>query len=131
MPCHHHRLSIYVYAATEYWQAPDPASPSTTFQCDTTGEDGSCSNGFPIKGIIGHTNVSRTLNSSFAGLNILVVVFQLHRHHTVLFLIYYIYCVVYTRRCKTTCTLTHIRSLVYTFVVPLYPMLPCYNSCLY
>jgi len=33
----------YHHHATEFWQTPDPATATTTKQCDTSGEDPSCS----------------------------------------------------------------------------------------
>lgn len=46
----------YKHHATEYWLNPDPPSPEHTTRCDTSGEDPNCSDGFPIKGIISHTD---------------------------------------------------------------------------
>jgi len=41
----------YLHHATEYWQAPDPASAATTTQCNSSGEDPTCSDSIPSAGI--------------------------------------------------------------------------------
>jgi len=41
----------YEHHATEFWQSPDPASASTTTQCNSSGEDPECSDSIPSEGI--------------------------------------------------------------------------------
>jgi predicted lipase len=45
------RLLGYKHHAFEYWQSPDPPSPSTTKKCAASGEDPTCSNSIPSTGI--------------------------------------------------------------------------------
>ncbi|KAF9048377.1 alpha/beta-hydrolase, partial [Hymenopellis radicata] len=41
----------YAHHGVEYWQSPDPASPSTVTVCDPAGEDPTCSASIPSGGI--------------------------------------------------------------------------------
>ncbi|KDQ61472.1 hypothetical protein JAAARDRAFT_150196 [Jaapia argillacea MUCL 33604] len=46
----------YQHHGIEYWQNPDPASPSTVKQCAASGEDPTCSDSIPSAGIdVDHT----------------------------------------------------------------------------
>ncbi|KDQ61506.1 hypothetical protein JAAARDRAFT_150249 [Jaapia argillacea MUCL 33604] len=47
----------YHHHGVEYWQNPDPASPSTVKACDPSGEDPTCSDSIPSTGInLAHTS---------------------------------------------------------------------------